>query len=83
MALWLVFEADLVIKAAWALNGCPAMIAAASAVAELSENQIAARVVHLNEDHILGDHQLPNGKEYAVAMALELVRMALQAKNDG
>ena len=84
MSIWLTVRDGIVVQAAWASNGCPAMIAAASAVAELSENQTASNVVHLSEEHIHGViGQLPEGKEYAVAMALELLRVALAEESNG
>lgn len=83
MALWLRVVEGVVAEAAWAANGCPAMIASASAVAELSENQSTSKLVTLDAGAVhdlIG--QLPEGKEYATEMALELVCRALTEENE-
>lgn len=77
--VWLRIEGGVVYQAAWASNGCTAMIAAASAIAELCEGRSASNLSGISvEDIIELIGTLPEGKEYAAYEAIEALREAMK-----
>ena len=81
ITIWLQVENGRVSRAAWSSNGCVAMIACASAVAELSEGKDASYLVHLSPEEVLElIGPLPQGKEHVPELALTALRKALESE---
>ena len=77
VVIWLRIVCGIVEDAAWSSNGCPAMIASASAVAELSVGKDTSYLSQLSPEdvtNLIG--QLPEGKGHAPSEALEALRLA-------
>jgi nitrogen fixation NifU-like protein len=80
MVLWLRIAGERVEAAAYRTFGCPAAVACASMVCELTENQAVEAAARLAEpDLVAALEGLPEGKEHCPRLAIAALRAALIA----
>ena len=83
VVLWLRLNGDLIEQAAYRTFGCPAAIASASMLAELTENRTVAEARSLCEEDIVAALDgLPEGKGHCPPLALAALRHALKAQGE-
>jgi nitrogen fixation NifU-like protein len=77
--LFLKIEEGIIQKVAYNVNGCPAMVGAASFLTEFLVGQNALDAIKLTAEQLIKKlGGLPEGKEHAALMAIEALNTALK-----
>lgn len=83
VVLWLRLNGSVIEQTAYRTFGCPAAIASASMLAELTENKTISQALSLcEEDIVTALEGLPEGKGHCPPLAIAALRHALTAKTE-